>query len=192
MLNLLDRRVRSLAKLLQTALARPGAAEEVLREAEAIALDLSALPAGEARLNLPGLVLPCSNVLQVQGFGAVAPGSDVSQRLEIGTPGVVVGVLFGSRENDGADLGALSYQISFDGTQRFAFNGGSESGFVSGLAHCENMRWLPSMIPARGSGSWTIQVRNDSAATTYTPIMNFAFLRGREWIDRLCPADQGP
>ena len=183
----MDGRLWSLRRLLAEALRSPGAAGQVLAQAEQLAADLSALPVGESTYNLPGLSLPVSNVIEVQGFPSVPAGATKQTTVNMGTAGVVVGILFGSRENDALDLGALSYQITMDGAQSFGFNGGAQTGYVSGLAHCENARWMASLMPCRGSGNWNIEVKNTGPAA-YTPIMNFGFLKGAEWIRRYCGA----
>lgn len=181
-----DPQIAELVSLLDKMARNPAAVPGVLAQAQALAENLAQLPFGAQKIYAPGLSMPADKIIEVQNIPPVA-GQDAEEApaFQISRPGVVVGILAGARQGSSA-LGWLDYQILFEGSESMSFNGQSQPGFTSMLGHSPLCPWLPVLLPASGSSTWTIKVRNaDVPANVYTPIMNFAFLSG-ETILRRC------
>ena len=121
-----------------------------------------------------------SRVLRVSGTIAIAPAGQL-QNLSVQWPSRVrvLGVTFGVIEGTAAALSALSARIVKEGsTDLFT------DGFTGAYAHLGSLTisgglnlaaWYPLDAYADQGVTWQVSLRNESAATTATPVVQFVY-----------------
>lgn len=171
-------RLSQLAAALEMARS-PEAVEAALERARALVEDMSILPYNASRVYLPGLSLPATQIITVEGIPSLAGGVTSGPiPLSIDTPGVVVGLIGATLPNNSpATNAAMSFQLSLE--QTYTINTGANApGFTSFAVFGDRSQWMPTLLPARGSGGWTMRFANAAGADTATPIFHLAFLQG--------------
>jgi hypothetical protein len=185
-----DDAAEELRTILDRASRDPRYAVECIDEARRVAAKLALAPYSSSKQYLPGTYLPATNIIEVTGIPAVAPGTTSPPiQIQIKTPGVVVGLMAATRPNgDSVERVGMSYQLTLEEMKSFVSNGEQTQGaFASFAGFSITAPWLPVMLPARGSGGWSVTFRNLGAAAV-TPVFNLGFLQGEEALFRCFPA----
>lgn len=161
----------------------PAFAIGCLEEVQSIAMRLSAAPYSASKMFLPGMYLPCTEIIEVDGIPDIAPNTFANNiKIKINTPGVVVGLMGATGPlGDFAERNAISYQLTIEEQKSFVSNGESVQGsYASFAGFAPQAPWNAVMLPVRGNGGWSLSLRNTSATLTIKPIFNLALLQGTD------------
>jgi hypothetical protein len=185
----MSRAIDELKELLARGSADPVEALRAVKRAHEIACVLSDAPYSSSMSYLPGCFLPSTKVIEVPGMVPVAAGTELDFPVQIQTPGVCVGmlgaVLEASSANSPGIFAGTKFQLNLEQERFYASDGNSNAARASFSMFGANApTFVPVLIPSRGSGNWIVTIRNDNAFQV-TPVFNFAFLEGRQYLD-LC------
>jgi len=191
-------RLRNVLDLVRDLAATPGDAVLRSRTLRTLSEALSVASPDSARYFLPGTSTPASEIYTVGNFGPIAPGGNsLANPFQISRPGVAVGLLITGRGLGGLTIeeeaANLEWQLTRENTEQTAANISSNapgsaggSGFAS-VANCSRfVPWIPLLIPARGSGTWNLEIRNIHPGEPISAVANLAFLRGDDAFYSAC------
>lgn len=140
-------------------------------------LDNSPSIAGPWGRLLPGF----DRVFRVSGFSSLAVGGTASLPFTWQQPGLVVAML-GCALGDGSDAGlaSLSLQITVGDSNEAIFSNGMAGDYVPLMnIQGKSLQPAPVMRRVHMSEVWTVQFKNNSGTTAYTPEIAFHFRRSR-------------
>lgn len=188
----------SLQDIVRQALATPADMVRSQRAMEAIAGLLAEAPDNRARYFQPGLMWPASKFYTIGEWPAIPPGVTQPNTFQISQPGVVVGILISGSYTDGVvsleeQASLLTFQLDREATVDLSGNisqstNTAQNGYMSARAMSCQLPWMPVLLPSKGSGVWTINIRNNASAggPSIKPICNLGFLQGPEAYHRAC------
>lgn len=180
---------RQLLDVVRDALATPSDVIRTSRSMRVLSEVLSGAPMDRARSFLPGLIWPADMILVPGEFDALAPNGNRQVTFQLQQPGVVVGLMIHGTgltlplDTEAANLG---YQLTREATVRLAANinkagaGIGQDGYASVRGMTSQWPWLPTMLPARGAGTWSLDIKNFHPTDSIRPVANLAFLSGME------------
>lgn len=174
--------IAEIRRLLDGAAEDPLRAPALMARAREVAYAVSQAPYSASRLFLPGLMFPCTTVIEVPNIPLVAgPGTSNPVPIEVRSPGVMVGMLGCSLpNNDQIERAQLAFQMTLENVWKFASTGDNATGAFASFATFGIVTpWMPVMIPVRGTGGFSVQFRNTALAPVQ-PVFNLAFLQGKE------------
>lgn len=166
----------------------PSHVEMALNRARGMVAEMSALPYNASRVFLPGLSLPATRIINVSQIPQVAAGTTSAVvQLPLTTPGVIVGVIGGTKPtNSPTEAAFTGWQLMME--QSYTVNvTGNSPGFTPFLCFGDRQQWMPMLLPVSGAGGWSMQFSVDAGApASITPVFSLAMLDGKKAFDWCC------
>lgn len=188
-------RLRSITELVRELAMTPADALLKQKTLRTLAEALSTAAPNAGRYFVPGTSTPASEIYTLGNFGPIGPGLSIQNPFQITKTGVAVGLLITGRGLGGLTIDEeaanLEWQLVRESTTTTAANistnnPGGANGFASVAGMSRLVPWLPILIPARGAGTWTLEVRNIHPGEPISVVANLAFLAGEEAYHSAC------